>query len=259
MTQLLQSLWIGESIGPLQRLSIASFLRLGGEYHLYAYGDITGLPSGVVLRDAREILPASAIFRYEKGPGRGSVAAFSNVFRYKLLLDRGGWWVDTDVVCLKPFGFTDEVVLASEHRRVLSKVATAVMKLPAGHDVAHRCYERAMRYDRNQLSWGQTGPDLLTQIVGEIRVEQYVRDPVVFCPVPWWRWNTFAAADPSGCHSRINSATYSVHLWHEMWRRAGRHRQLRTPVTSYVGQLLEQYEGAGVVQKNTASSPQAAT
>ena len=47
-------------------------------------------------------------------PDSGSLAAFSNLFRYKLLLERGGWWVDTDVICLRPFRVRDELVIASE-------------------------------------------------------------------------------------------------------------------------------------------------
>ena len=93
MAEIIQSLWIGESLGPLQKLSIASFLNHGHEYHLHCYQKIGNLPSGVVVKDASETLPASAIFYYQNGPGRGSVAAFANLFRYKLLLEKGGWWV----------------------------------------------------------------------------------------------------------------------------------------------------------------------
>lgn len=36
------------------------------------------------------------------------------MFRYKLILERGGWWVDLDTVCLRPFDLDLEHVFASE-------------------------------------------------------------------------------------------------------------------------------------------------
>ena len=43
---------------------------------------------------------ASDIFRYRDN---GSYAGFANFFRYELLRKRGGWWVDLDTICLRPF------------------------------------------------------------------------------------------------------------------------------------------------------------
>ena len=116
MTDPIQSLWIGGELSPMEQLSIASFLAHGHEYHLYSYGEVGRLPKGAVLKNAEEILPKTAIFQYRQHP---SYAGFSNFFRYRLLLRKGGWWVDTDVVCLKPFAFDAPYVFAAEriHRR----------------------------------------------------------------------------------------------------------------------------------------------
>src|SRR6187401_3043571 len=98
----------------MERLAIRSFLANGHSFHLYAYDSIDGLPEGAVVKDGNKILPASQIFTYREGFAQGSPAAFSNFFRYKLLLDRGGWWVDTDVVCLRPFDLEDKRLWSSE-------------------------------------------------------------------------------------------------------------------------------------------------
>ncbi len=97
--QIIQGLWIGSELSVMEQLSIASFLRSGHEYHLYVYGEMKNVPRGCVIRDASEILPAERIFQYPQYP---SYAGFANFFRYKLLLERGGWWADTDVICLQP-------------------------------------------------------------------------------------------------------------------------------------------------------------
>src|SRR5262245_26326073 len=94
----IQSLWLGE-VTTMERLSMTSFLQNGHDYHLFAYGPLTNLPHGVELIDANEVIPSGSVFR----DSRGGFSSFSNYFRYKLLLDRGGWWADTDVVCLQPF------------------------------------------------------------------------------------------------------------------------------------------------------------
>src|SRR5438105_1989553 len=90
--EVIQGLWVGERLSVMERLSIASFLHHGHAYHLYTYGPVAGLPAGAVRQDARAILPESMIFQYRD---HASYAGFSNYFRYKLLLERGGWWVDT--------------------------------------------------------------------------------------------------------------------------------------------------------------------
>ena len=42
----IQGLWIGSELSMLERLSIASFLDNGHDYHLYTYGDVRGIPDG---------------------------------------------------------------------------------------------------------------------------------------------------------------------------------------------------------------------
>jgi hypothetical protein len=62
-------------------------------FHLYAYDEIFAVPLGTKVLDARLVLFVDRIFRDRNG----SYSGFSNFFRYKLLLDVGGWWVDLDL------------------------------------------------------------------------------------------------------------------------------------------------------------------
>ena len=116
--KIVQGLWIGPELSVMEQLSVASFLNNGHEYQLYVYDEVSNVPTATVIRDANEILAASRIFQYKHSR---SYAGFANFFRYKLLMERGGWWVETDVVCLKPFDFVQEYVFATEiFRRVRS-------------------------------------------------------------------------------------------------------------------------------------------
>ena len=113
--RVVQSMWIGDKLSTMEQLAIKSFLDNGHKFHLYTYGEVKGIPKGTIVKDGNEILPESEIFYYTADPvHKGSVSSFSNWFRYKLLFDKGGWWVDTDNICLKPFNFSSEYVFSSE-------------------------------------------------------------------------------------------------------------------------------------------------
>jgi len=220
MAEIINSLWIGRPLSLLEQLSITSFLQNGHEYHLYCYDEIANVPRGTVLCDAAEILPASEIFYYSRGPGRGSVSSFSDLFRFKVLFEKGGWWADTDMVCLRRFDFVGPIVFASERTRTGTQATNAVFKLPQGHAVARLCYEAASREDRARLTWGKIGPLLFDRILRENGLQQFVKPPEVFCPLDWWDWEQLLTESANPPRQLYTNEFYTIHLWHEMWRRA---------------------------------------
>jgi hypothetical protein len=213
----IQSLWVGGELSPMEQLSIASFLAHGHEYHLYSYGMVSQVPRGAVVKDAEAILPKSSVFQYRKHP---SYAGFSNFFRYKLLLRKGGWWVDTDVVCLKPFVFDEPYVFASERIPEGAVAASAVIKAPAGSELMafnwHVCL--ACR-DPSEAGWGQFGPRLMARGINKFGLGAYLQPPEVFCPLAYDEWESLLSP---GTSPAFGQQTHAVHLWNEMWRRSGR-------------------------------------
>lgn len=97
--QIIQGLWIGPELSRLEKLCINSFLKNGHEFHLYTYQDVIGIPEKCKIKDANDIIPKDEIFYYSDT--KGNPSAFSNMFRYKLLYDLGGYWSDMDMICLK--------------------------------------------------------------------------------------------------------------------------------------------------------------
>ncbi len=220
MKEIIQSLWIGRSLSLIEHLCITSFQQHGYDFHLYCYDEIGNIPAGTTIKDAADILPASEIFYYQNGEGKGSVAAFSNLFRYKLLWEQGGWWVDLDLVCLKPFDFAEPVVIASERCPTFTQATNAVMRLPPKHKVAHLCYQAARQADRSNLIWGSIGPELLNRAAQNAGLKDFVKPPDVFCPVDYWQWHR-VLEKPNPSESLYTSESHAIHLWHEQWRRAG--------------------------------------
>ena len=215
MSDVIQSLWIGPRLSTMERLSVLSFLDHGHEYHLYAYEDVAEIPRGAVVRDAREILPASAIFQYAD---YDTYSGFSNFFRYKLLVERGGWWVDTDVVCLKPFAFDSDHVFASETFRGRQLVSSAVIKAPPGSRAMAYAWRVCQSKNPAELQWGETGPRLVEAAVDHCELRCCVQPPKVFCPIDYGQWKRILDADDK---IELGPSSSAVHLWHEMWRRAG--------------------------------------
>lgn len=211
-----QSLWIGDRLSVMEQLCIRSFLDRGHPFRLYAYEEIAGVPQGTEVCDGREILPADEIFVYRKGSGKGSPSAFSNMFRYRLLLEKGGWWADLDAYCLKPLEFDEPHVVGNEREKDGSlHVACGLMRVPAGSRLAEFCWEECRKIDRDAIRWGQIGPRLTALAISKAGVPVQILPPEAFYPVDYVRFHRLVR-DRS-----LPQGSYSIHLWNSRWRREG--------------------------------------
>lgn len=210
--RVVQGLWIGSELSPMERLSIASFLSNGHEYHLYAYDHLRNVPEGTTVKDGNEILPASMIFRYER---HRSFSAFSNFFRYKLLLERGGWWADADMVCLKPFDFSHEYVFSSETAGGQEFINCGVIKVPPGSPAMEYAWNICRAKLPEKLVWGEVGPRLMAESIRRLSLEQFAMRPHIFCPFGYSEWDD--VLNPNKVWNLGDA--YAIHLWNEMWRR----------------------------------------
>src|SRR5690606_19243092 len=105
--------WHGPPLSRWERLCMRSFVANGHPVRLHVYEEPRNVPNGVTLVDAAEILPRSALFAHARS---GSFAVFADWFRYRLLYERGGLWVDTDVVCLKPLDYEQAEIFGWQDR-----------------------------------------------------------------------------------------------------------------------------------------------
>lgn len=227
----IQGLWVGEKLSTMERLCLASFLYHGHPYHLYVYNDVDNVPAGALLKDANEIVPASQIFTYKNG-NTDTYAGFSDLFRYKLLLERGGIWADTDFVCLRPWQFEQPYLFASQGSRIFQygrlfikrrfTVNGCVLQAPKGDDMVAHCYEIAKQHDPKTLKFGQIGPQLMTDIAGKYNLQKYVARPSAFCPISYFRWQRLIQGQSLfGLLEKMKillSRSYGLHLWHVMWQ-----------------------------------------
>jgi hypothetical protein len=215
MTNIIQGMWIGEELSPLETMSIASFLKFGYEYHLYVYDHVRGVPEGVVLHDAHEILPREYLESFTLRDRVGGRSRFSHWFRYELLWNRGGWWADCDVVCLKRLEFDSPAVIASfrvKRKRVFA--TPMVMKLPPRHPVLNICRRVCETIPRQEREKGASGPALFDRIVRDYGFLPLVRPFEEFAPLD--HWDFYRLVDEPG-YAPPESA-FAVHCWNSLWR-----------------------------------------
>src|ERR1044071_5971092 len=233
--RIVQGLWVGAELSVMEKMSIASFLMNGHEYHLYTYEDVKNIPAGTVVKDASEVLPSSMIFQYRDFK---SYAGFSNFFRYKLLLERGGWWADTDMICLRPFDFAAAHVFSSEMSEGQELITSGIIKTPPDSPAMAYAWQTCREKNIENLVWGETGPRLINDAVRRCSLENFVQPSEVFCPIGYSEWDR--VLEPTQVWS-FDKTTHALHLWNEMWRRAGADKNQKYPPQCLYEELKRKY------------------
>ena len=189
----IQSMWVGNKISKIERLSMQSFQSNGMSYTLYVYNDVKNIPDGVNIDDANKILHESEVTTYKKGPGKGSYAGFADYFRWALMYKVGGVWVDTDVICLKNFSTKKNKVAGEiiypEHPNYLC-ASTQFLHFDPGHHLMKEFYELCKSKDCGDIEWGDIGPKLINDRIqnGDSALKELILPKNNINPNPWWDW-----------------------------------------------------------------------
>jgi hypothetical protein len=176
MAHTVNSLWVGESLTLLEKLTLKSFVDNGYIFKLWVYNDQIKeeLPCNVELCDANKILPAERIFVYKnKGDCRGgSYGGFSDIFRYHLLYKEGGVYIDMDVTCLKPFDFDAQEYCLRPHRRC--GVVCNIIKVPKLSAFMKSCIESTESVvNENNDTW-ILPVNIFAQQVCEYKLQRFI-------------------------------------------------------------------------------------
>lgn len=249
-------LWIEGRLGPIERLSLASFRAQGHQVTLYAYGEITGLPEAIALRDAREVLPEAVARanRYQNG----SYALFSNLFRYEILRRGLGIWSDTDVAAIAPLALDTPFVAGWESPDFLNGavlfaephsgfVTDALAAFSSGRvppwvpfhraplaSIAHRIGQSV---PATALPHGTFGPKGVTALARRHGLTALAQPQQVFYPVPPRMARRVFEADYR-LEDVVTPTTLAIHLWNEKLRDI---KHTAPPAGSLLRSLYERY------------------
>jgi hypothetical protein len=229
----------GPPLNVWERCSLQSFADLGHETVLFSY-DRLDVPRGVRLETADSIISIEERDNFfALAPDQYS--QFSDFFRYELLHQRGGWWIDTDVLCRSP-KLPSQPVVVGETRR--GKLSGAIMRFPAGHPLLAEASAYCRSYQHNLLNSHRTvvGPMLMSDLIKAHPIEVIDRD--LFYPVRTKHVWQFGEPESAGIVNQAVDSSPMVHWFQEFFRAAGLPREMLPPAGSFLSDAFMAHGGA---------------
>jgi hypothetical protein len=183
-----QGFWHGPALGPLRRACLASFAAMGHRFELYTYERVA-VPTGVSLRNAGEIIPWSDVFYFNNTiTGRQDIAPFVDLFRLKLLLERGGWWSDVDTICLSREIPTVGRAWAQELPELKpGAIGNSQIAFAADDPVVAELYRRCLALSKTAFPKRESlGPHLISEVIRELGLPaDFFGTTNTFYPIRW--------------------------------------------------------------------------
>ncbi|GJD37541.1 hypothetical protein FMGBMHLM_4475 [Methylobacterium aerolatum] len=173
--------------------------------------------SGVELRDAAEVIPRQF---FDRVLAKSEIRYFSDIFRYAVLYEFGGAWMDGDIVLVRPFAYRGDYFFnlqwrdAGRGHYVCGNVMYARVFSPHMREL----YERAVKiFTESAITeFGDIGPKLLSDYIlsptgSELR--SWIFSPVFFNSIDWTETNLFEQTLGSLSDYLNDERVVGVHLW----------------------------------------------
>jgi hypothetical protein len=208
------SLWIGPSLSILEQTCINSFLEKGTAFILYIYNNLENVPQGTVIRDANTVILEEEYSKYH------NPSYFSNLFRYTLLYELGGIWVDMDIICIQPIDLSSEYIFSSELKNDKQHTNAGIIGCPPKTALMYDCKQEVQTivHNKQTIKHGQLGPKVLKKYVSKHELDHYVLPHYVFCYYGFREVHTIFSAITS--IDTLDDAT-CIHLWNNVLSKEG--------------------------------------
>lgn len=234
--------WHGNPLSLYEISCLTSFVKHNWEVRLWTFGGIQA-PPGVLLCDADQFFKVEDIQTFVQKKKVGCLAAFSDAFRYSVLERDGGWWFDTDCVCLKDQSYfsnlsADKNIIAGyESSEVING---AVLNIPNKTILlsTKKLLNEILEIRNRRVGWGEIGPRLITQIVKVYNLENEILSSEYFYPVTPKQALMALDADKLNELTIRSKNSYVYHYWSEMISRAGVNKNILPPAGSFLHKLF---------------------
>lgn len=236
------SLWISGPLSVLDQVCLLSFVAKGHEVTLFHYFDVSYVPDGINVVDAREVYPKDEILTHKSG----SPAMHADIFRLHLMKKTDMIWADTDQYCLRPFVADDAgYVLGRENDKLIVNSALRFPSdapmldyqlefveneypippwAPKGRKAELKAlHEAGTPLHVSQMVFTTFGPFLLRHTLKKFGLMDRVSGPERFIPLPA-HLHRYAAKEKfydTIMQDMLTDASDGVHLWGSNMRARG--------------------------------------
>ena len=233
------SLWIGSSLSIMEQTCINSFLQKGTAFILYTYSNISNVPYGTIIRDANTVILQEEYIKYD------NPSFFSNLFRYTVLYEIGGIWVDMDLVCIHPLNeiiTTSEYIFSSELKNNEQHTNAGIIGCPPKTQLMLDCCNevKSIVQSKTTIRHGLLGPKVLKKYVSLHELDHYVHPYYVFCPYDFKEVHKIFS--PSNItHKELEEDILCIHLWNNVL--IGNGIDKTTPLENSIYKEFIKYQG----------------
>jgi hypothetical protein len=264
----IQAFWAGK-LSDLEIACLKSWVGHGHPVILYSYQDLSGLPEGVTLADARDIIPEDEVELFHgDGPKSArddafSYLPFSDKFRYRLLRMNGGIWLDMDIVLISPIPthlFDMEFFCSSERTMRIGAYKSKEPFKPTVSVIYCREPESDLMVELTNIhtkpktAWD--GQKDFGKWLTRLGLDKGVLQPSAFCDMNWWDikniFGTVSVTDTlpvkwgvPGTAVKWPEEALGIHCWRGLLRKEGLPYEKAADFSplSYLGRL---YHHAGL-------------
>ena len=175
-------------------------------------------PYGVELGQAADVVPRGI---FDKVLDRAEIRWFSDVFRYAVLYEHGGLWLDSDVVLLRPFPFRGDYFFNLQWRSSATGehfvCGDAIYARPFSPHL-RSLYEQAVTrtFDEGERQFGDVGPKLLSDYIASdagAELRPWLFSPAFFNSIDWTEGADFERPIGELADFLNDERVFGVHLW----------------------------------------------
>ncbi|WP_198019252.1 glycosyltransferase [Mesorhizobium sp. LNHC229A00] len=172
---------------------------------------------GVEVRNADDVMPRALFERIVAG---SEIRYFSDIFRYALLYEHGGLWMDCDVILLRPFPFR------GDHFFNLQWRGSHKGHFVCGNIIYAKPYSRHLRalyemsisrfHDTSGKEFGDIGPKLLSDYIASdagAELREWVFSPMFFNTIDWNEIDRFEKPITELADYLSDERVFGIHLW----------------------------------------------
>jgi hypothetical protein len=207
------SLWVGNPMTKIQEVSLSSFIYHGHELTLYVYDMDMQVPEGVQKAFAGDIMNESEMFLVQN-----TYAAFSDLFRYRMIKKTGLVWVDADTICLSPiWDELGDTYACIENDTVVG----GVLALPKDSAAINYLIKQSTDFDKTKINWTDVGPALVDKAFRKFDLMVYVHPMEVFCGIHWSKWEKLWNPKYLKEIKKLEKTSKSISVYHSMTTRGG--------------------------------------